>query len=68
MKLGVIDVGGGLRGVSIQKRVYEAEGRALIIAPDDTCGIDTLTKDRDALKTFYEKGYEDAKEVYRFLE
>lgn len=55
------------RGVALAKK-YEAEGRALIIAPDDTCGIGTLTKDRDALKMFYEKGYEDAKEIYRFLE
>lgn len=55
------------REAALAKR-YEAEGKALIIAPDDTCGVDTLKKDRDALKRFYEKGYEDAKKIRRFLE
>lgn len=47
-------------GVALAKR-YEAQGRALIIAPDDTCGVETLRKDRTALKRFYEKGYRDAR-------
>lgn len=46
---------------------YEAQGRVLIVAPDDTCGVDTLTKDRDALKRFYEKGYRDAEKIGSFL-
>lgn len=54
------------RGVALAKE-YEADGRVLIIAPDDTCGVDTLTKDRDALKRFYEKGYRDAKAMESFL-
>lgn len=54
------------RGVALAKE-YEAQGRALIIAPDDTCGVDTLTKDKRALKRFYEKGYEDAKVIESFL-
>ena len=37
----------------------EQEGKVLIVAPDDTCGIDTLTKDKNALKLFYQKGYAD---------
>lgn len=48
-------------------REYEARGQALIVAPDDTCGVDTLTKDRDALKRLYEKGYRDAKAIRTFL-
>lgn len=54
------------RGV-VSAKQYEAEGKALILAPDNTCGTDTLKKDRDALKLFYEKGYEDAKKINRFL-
>ncbi len=46
---------------------YEAQGRVLIVAPDDTCGVDTLTKDRDALKRFYEKGYQDAEVISSFV-
>ncbi|MBP3487767.1 MAG: patatin family protein [Roseburia sp.] len=53
-------------GVALAKE-YEARGQALIIAPDDTCGVDTLTKNKEALKAFYEKGYEDAKTVEAFL-
>ena len=46
---------------------YEAQGRVLILAPDDTCGVDTLTKDQEALKRFYEKGYQDARAIEGFL-
>ena len=53
-------------GVAAAKR-YEAQGRALIVAPDDTCGLETLSKDRDALKRFYEKGYRDAQAVPAFI-
>lgn len=54
------------RGVELAKE-YESQGRVLIIAPDDICGVDTLTKDRDALKRFYEKGNQDTKEISAFL-
>ena len=47
---------------------YEAKGRVLIVAPDDTCGVDTLTRDREALKRFYEKGYRDAFKIKAFLD
>lgn len=53
-------------GVELAKK-YEAEGRALIVAPDDTCGVDTLTKNREALKQFYEKGYKDAQSIAAFI-
>ncbi len=54
------------RGVELAKK-YEAEGKVLIIAPDDTCGVDTLTKNREAIKRFYEKGYQDARAIDSFL-
>ena len=46
---------------------YEVQGRVLIVAPDDTCGVDTLAKDREALKRFYKKGYRDADKIGKFL-
>lgn len=46
---------------------YEKEGRLLIVAPDDTCGMDTLTRDREAMKRFYEKGLHDGKAIARFV-
>lgn len=52
--------------VALAKK-YREEGRVLIISPDDTCGVDTLTRDREALKRFYEKGYQDGKQISEFL-
>ena len=46
---------------------YAREGRVLIISPDDTCGVDTLTKDRQASHRLYEKGYADGEKVRAFL-
>lgn len=43
---------------------YTVQGKAyydgaLIVSPDDTCGIDTLKKNKESLKRLYEKGYKD---------
>lgn len=46
---------------------YEEQGRVLIIAPDDTCGVDTLKKDKAALQRLYEKGYHDAGRIQQFM-
>ncbi|MDY3282510.1 DUF6363 domain-containing protein [Dysosmobacter sp.] len=54
------------RGVAAAKE-YEARGRALIVAPDDTCGLETLSKDKEALRRFYEKGYRDARAIPAFM-
>lgn len=54
------------QGIALAKE-YEKNGQVLIIAPDDTCGVDTLTKDQDALKRFYDKGYRDAGAIESFL-
>ena len=45
----------------------EKEGKVLIVSPDDTCGVDTLTRDREKLHLLYEKGYEDAGKIKDFL-
>lgn len=52
--------------VALAKR-YEAEGRALIIAPSDTCGVDTLTRDKSALQALYEKGLADGAAAAGFI-
>lgn len=53
-------------GVDLAKQL-EAEGRALIVAPDDTCGVSTLTRDKDALDALYAKGYGDGAAIKEFL-
>lgn len=53
-------------GVALAKK-YEAQGRVLIVAPDDTCGVDTLTRDKEALQKLYEKGYQDGGMIAAFL-
>ena len=42
------------RKVTLAKEL-EKQGKLLLIAPDDTCGIDTLTRDKKAMERFYEK-------------
>ena len=53
-------------GVTLAKK-YQAEGRVRIVAPDDTCGVDTLTRDRAAMMRLYRKGYRDAQAIQLFL-
>ncbi len=48
-------------------REYARQGKALIVAPDDTCGVDTLKKDKEALRRLYEKGYSDGKRITEYL-
>lgn len=48
-------------------QAYAAEGRVLIVAPDDTCGVNTLTRDADALRRLYDKGYADGAKIPPFL-
>ena len=49
-------------------REYAKQGRALIIAPDDTCGVDTLRRDKEALQRLYTKGYQDAEKIKAFIQ
>ncbi len=46
---------------------YQEQGKLLIVAPDDTCGITTLSRDPEALKKLYQKGYNDAIQIMPFL-
>lgn len=47
---------------------YAKKGCALIVSPDDTCGVDTLTRDKEAMDRLYEKGYQDAEKIHHFIE
>lgn len=53
-------------GVSAAQN-YVRQGRALILSPDDTCGVDTLKKDKTSLQHLYDKGYADGKKITDFL-
>lgn len=54
-------------GVAIAKE-YEKAGKLLIIAPDDTCGVSTLSREVNSLNVLYQKGYQDAEGIKRFIE
>lgn len=43
------------------------EGKCLIIAPDDCCGVETLTKDKSKLDMLYKKGIADGKKILDFI-
>lgn len=45
----------------------QKEGKVLVVAPDDTCGIDTLSKTPEGLEALYEKGVRDAEKIKEFL-
>lgn len=53
-------------GVSCAQR-YAKQGKALILSPDDTCGVSTLKKDKASLQRLYEKGYADGTKISDFL-
>ena len=42
---------------------YAKKGCALIVSPDDTCGVDTLTRDKEAMDRLYKKGYQNAMKI-----
>ena len=46
---------------------YAKQGRVLIVSPDDTCGVDTLKRDKAALHRLYEKGYRDGEKILSYL-
>ena len=54
------------KGVALAKQ-YEEQGKLCIIAPDDTCGMDTLTRNHFAMEEFYRKGFRDGWKIKSFL-
>lgn len=53
-------------GVALAKQ-YAVQGKALIVAPDDTCGVSTLTRDPALLKQLYMKGVQDGARITGFI-
>lgn len=54
------------RGVRLA-REYEKQGKVLIVAPDDTAGVDTLKRDKQALHKLYEKGIRDGRRISQWM-
>ncbi len=54
------------KGVELAKKL-EKEGRAIIVAPDDCCGVDTLKRTKESLDALYNKGYNDAAVIKEFI-
>lgn len=46
---------------------YEKNGKVLIVAPDNCCGMKTLTKDRAKIDMLYAKGYDSAVAIKEFV-
>lgn len=46
----------------------EKEGKALVIAPDDTCGVTTTKHRREDVRRLYQKGYEAGAAAACFVE
>lgn len=53
-------------GVALAQK-YAEQGRALIVAPRETFGVGTLSRDRAALQQLYDSGYVDGQKITRFL-
>lgn len=54
------------RSVDLAKK-YRKEGRVFILSPDDTCGVDTLSRNKEDLERLYLKGWEDGAKAFPFL-
>lgn len=48
-------------------RQLEKEGKVLVLAPDDCCGVNTLTRTEKTTTALYNKGYADAEKIKSFL-
>lgn len=46
---------------------YEKQGKVLIVAPKDTFGVDTLTKNAEPMKKLYDSGYKDGESILKFV-
>ena len=53
-------------GVALAQE-YVKQGKALIVAPDDTCGVSTLSRDPADMRRLYEKGYADGRKIKSFM-
>ena len=51
---------------AVQK--LEAEGKCLLLCPNDSCGVTSLTRNKESFRRLYAKGYVDAQAVGPFIE
>lgn len=51
----------------ILAKEYAKQGKVLIIAPSDCCGMSTLTKNKKCIDNLYHMGYKDALALQEFL-
>ena len=47
---------------------FEKQGKVLIVSLDDTEGVDTLKRDKNALHALYEKGFHDGECISKWLD
>lgn len=45
----------------------QALGKCLIVAPDDTCGVGTISRAKENLEALYQKGYADGAAIRPYL-
>lgn len=50
-----------MRAIDLQNK-----GKVLIVAPDDICGLSTLTRSREKFQMMYDKGIKDANRIQAF--
>lgn len=50
-----------------EAREYAKQGKVLIVAPDDICGVNTLSRKKAAIQQLYEKGYGDARKIEDYI-
>ena len=53
-------------GVALAQE-YARQGKALIVSPDDTCGVSTLSRNPADMQRLYEKGYTDGSKIKSFM-
>ena len=46
---------------------YAKQRKALIVSPDDTCGVSTLSRDPESIIKLYNKGYMDGTKIKNYL-
>ena len=54
------------KGVALAQE-YARQGKVLIVAPDDSCGVSTLSRDPANMKRLYDKGYADGEKIKSFV-
>jgi len=53
-------------GIALAKKL-ELIGKLLIVAPNNTCGVSTLSRKPDALAQLYQKGFTDGQQISAFI-